>query len=72
EALSPARVKELSELLAGLRDEGMTILLIEQNLSFGLDLADEVFVMERGQIAHQCTADEVGRDMERIEALLTL
>jgi branched-chain amino acid transport system ATP-binding protein len=72
EALSPARVKELSGLLAGLREEGMTILLIEQNLSFGLELADEVFVMERGAIAHRCDADEVVRDMERIEALLTL
>ena len=72
EALSPARVKELSGLLSGLRDEGMTILLIEQNLSFGLELADEVFVMERGQIAHRCEAREISADMERIEALLTL
>ena len=40
----------------------LTILLAEQNVSFSLDLADRIYVLEKGQIRYQGTAREFRED----------
>ena len=48
--LSPLLVKEIFAIIRRLRDDGMTILLVEQNASVALDVADYGYVMEVGRI----------------------
>ncbi len=54
EGLSPFIVDELTRLIATLKGQGVSILLVEQNLDFALGVADWVHVMEKGRIVHQC------------------
>jgi len=53
EGLAPLMVAEVGRLIRLLREEGTSILLVEQNLKFSLDVCDEVAVMSRGQIVHR-------------------
>lgn len=50
EGLAPMIVAELFEIITGLRDEGISIILVEQNVFKALDVADRAYVVERGQI----------------------
>ncbi|MBN1429981.1 MAG: ABC transporter ATP-binding protein [Anaerolineae bacterium] len=60
--LAPLLVKEILRVSGELRNQGMTILLVEQNARAALDLADRAYVMESGEVvlagsAEQLTAD---------------
>lgn len=66
--LAPATVDRLYETLVEIRDEGTTMILIEQNVERGLSLADRVFVLEKGAIALGGTPAELRGD-PRLEAL---
>ncbi len=57
--LAPMLVKEILSLLARLRDEGMTVLLIEQDAFAALKIADRGYVMERGRIVLEGSAAEL-------------
>ena len=59
EGLAPLIVRELGRILTDLRAEGISILLVEQNLGFALDLADHVYVLSKGTIVHTCTPAEL-------------
>ena len=48
--LAPIIVEEIFELIMKIRDNGKTILLIEQNASMALSIADRGYVMENGKI----------------------
>jgi branched-chain amino acid transport system ATP-binding protein len=52
EGLAPALVAEVGALVRRLKDEGMSILLIEQNAAFAVQIADFVHVMSKGKIVH--------------------
>jgi branched-chain amino acid transport system ATP-binding protein len=52
EGLAPALVAEVARLIRELREEGTTILLVEQNAAFAVDAADAVHVMHQGAIVH--------------------
>jgi branched-chain amino acid transport system ATP-binding protein len=60
--LAPNLVKEILKLIARLRDEGLTILLIEQDATAALKIADRGYVMERGRITIEGTAKELMGD----------
>jgi branched-chain amino acid transport system ATP-binding protein len=59
EGLAPLIVRELGHIITDLRAEGISILLVEQNLGFALDLADHVYVLSKGTIVHACTPAEL-------------
>jgi branched-chain amino acid transport system ATP-binding protein len=65
EGLAPLVVEHLKEQIARLKQEGLTILLAEQNVGFSLDLADRVYVLEKGHIRFEGTAREF-RDNDTI------
>ena len=50
EGLAPLLVQEIERMLRGLKADGMTMLLVEQNLAFALAFADQVLVLGRGRI----------------------
>jgi branched-chain amino acid transport system ATP-binding protein len=59
EGLSPAIVDSLGEWIRKLRDEGLSILLSEQNALFALRLADRGYILEKGRVQHQASAQEL-------------
>ena len=64
EGLAPLLVRELGQVVRDLKNEGMSILLVEQNLAFALRLADYVYVMSKGNIVHESSPDELWRNEE--------
>jgi branched-chain amino acid transport system ATP-binding protein len=62
EGLAPLVVDHLKEQIGRLKQEGLTILLAEQNADFSLDLADRVYVLEKGHIRYEGTAREFRED----------
>jgi branched-chain amino acid transport system ATP-binding protein len=65
EGLAPLIVDNLHDQIARLKQEGLTILLAEQNVDFSLTLADRVYVLEKGAIRFSGAAAEL-RDDERL------
>jgi branched-chain amino acid transport system ATP-binding protein len=63
--LAPLIVKEIFRVSSELRENGMTILLVEQNARAALDLADRAYVMESGQVALEGAAADLAVD-ERV------
>jgi branched-chain amino acid transport system ATP-binding protein len=60
--LAPLFVKMIFEILRTIRDQGVTILLVEQNAAKALQLADRGYVLETGRIVLQGPADVLLRD----------
>jgi branched-chain amino acid transport system ATP-binding protein len=56
EGLAPLVVDHLKEQIARLKAGGLTILLAEQNVAFSLELADRVYVLEKGHIRYSGSA----------------
>ena len=52
EGLAPLLVREVGRVLGELKREGLSILLVEQNLPLALGVADRVHILSRGQIVH--------------------
>jgi branched-chain amino acid transport system ATP-binding protein len=59
EGLAPLLVREVGRVLGELRGEGLSILLVEQNLPLALSVADRVHILSRGQIVHSSTPAEL-------------
>jgi branched-chain amino acid transport system ATP-binding protein len=53
-ALSPKVVGEIADLIRGLRRRGLAILLVEQNVSLALELADDIHILREGRVAYSC------------------
>jgi branched-chain amino acid transport system ATP-binding protein len=62
EGLAPIIVRQIAEKLAELKAEGMTMLLVEQNLAFALRLADEITLIGRGQAVWHGTSEALAED----------
>jgi branched-chain amino acid transport system ATP-binding protein len=62
EGLSPAMVTEVAAVIRRLREEGATILLVEQNAAFAVKVADYAHVMSKGAIVHSSAAESLWRD----------
>lgn len=71
--LSPLMVERVFEIVEGLaRRDGLTIVLVEQNVAEALDVADRAYVLDRGRIAHEGTAETLSHDREIQEAYMGL
>ncbi len=53
EGLAPLMVAEIGRVLSELRGEGLSVLLVEQNLALALGVADRVYVMSKGRIGFE-------------------
>jgi branched-chain amino acid transport system ATP-binding protein len=62
EGLSPSMVRELLKIFSELKTEGQSILLVEQNLKFALDVAEHVFILSRGKVAYQSTSLDLSQN----------
>lgn len=59
EGLAPKLVLDLAEALARLKERGLSILMVEQNLPLALRLADYVYVMSKGTVVFEGTPDQL-------------
>jgi len=57
--LAPRLVLEVFQIIKSLREQGITILLIEQNVKHTLEIADRACVLENGRLALEGTCDEL-------------
>jgi branched-chain amino acid transport system ATP-binding protein len=69
QGLAPLIVRDVFRIVAGMRAEGMSVLLVEQNVRLGLEIADDAYVLENGQIVFSGAARELAADEARIQAL---
>ena len=70
--LAPLITREIFRIIADLRRQGVSILLVEQNARAALRVADYAYVLETGQIAMQGPARALADDPRVIEAYLGL
>lgn len=64
EGLAPVMVQHLEGIIVDLKKEGLSILLVEQNLYSALAVADRVYVLETGQVVHHGTAEELNNQTD--------
>ena len=63
EGIQPSIIREMARTLRKIRDErGLSIVVSEQVLSFALDVADRVLVMENGRFVHESPRDGIDED----------
>ncbi|MBE3091970.1 MAG: ATP-binding cassette domain-containing protein, partial [Candidatus Atribacteria bacterium] len=64
--LAPLLVKEIFDIIKRIHQEGMTVLLVEQNAFAALKIADYAYVLETGKVVLQGTGEELLQD-ERVK-----
>jgi len=69
QGLAPLIVREVFRIVAQMRDEGISVLLVEQNARMSLAIADHAFVLDHGTIVYGGPAKELAADEERVQAL---
>lgn len=62
EGLAPMLVRDLGKNIRNFKEKGLTILLVEQKLSFALEVADYVYVMSKGKIVFHSTPEDLWRN----------
>ena len=62
QGLAPIIVKDIRERLRALKEEGLTILLVEESFHFATDLADQVYVLGKGQIRWTGSSADIKAD----------
>lgn len=56
EGIMPVLVEEMGALFRRLRDQGVTLLLVEQNVEWALRLADRAVIIDQGEVVHRSSA----------------
>ena len=69
QGLAPLIVKQVFEVIVAARREGMSVLLVEQNVRAAVEVADRAYVLENGGIAYEGSAAEFAQNEERVRAL---
>ncbi len=62
EGLMPRMVSQIREIITLLHQDGVAILLVEQNVPLTLDVSDHVYIMEKGLVRHHATAAALRAD----------
>jgi branched-chain amino acid transport system ATP-binding protein len=70
EGIMPILVKEIRREIAAIRETGVSILLVEQNIKTALRLCTRVYLMEKGVIVHESEADRLKEDNEILHRYL--
>ena len=70
EGLAPVIVQKLGAVVKALREQGYTIVMVEQNFRFAAPLADRFLVMEHGQVIQQFSQAELPARMARLHEYL--
>ncbi|HEY4370420.1 MAG TPA: ABC transporter ATP-binding protein [Burkholderiales bacterium] len=69
QGLAPIIVQEVFRVIVAMRKEGMSILLVEQNVRAAVEIADRAYVLDDGKVVYEGPAAEFAKDEERVRAL---
>jgi branched-chain amino acid transport system ATP-binding protein len=70
EGLAPVIIQQIGRTIRSLKEQGFTILLVEQNFRFAATLADRYYVMEHGRIVEQFANSELDANLEKLHDYL--
>jgi branched-chain amino acid transport system ATP-binding protein len=69
QGLAPLIVREVFRIVAQMRSEGITVLLVEQNVRMSLEIADHAYVLDDGHVVYSGPARELAADEARVKSL---
>src|SRR6266568_9036735 len=69
QGLAPLVVHEVFRIVSHMRDEGISVLLVEQNARMSLEIADHAYVLDDGRIVYDGSAHELAVDEVRVRSL---
>ena len=69
QGLAPLIVRDVFNVVVKMRNEGMSVLLVEQNVRGAVEIADRAYVLDDGRIVYEGPAAEFAKDEARVRAL---
>ncbi len=72
EGLAPIIVRNLAEVTSKIREQGVTLLLADQNLKFCRRVCERGYILEKGRVAHTGTMEAIWQDEEVIKKYLVV
>jgi len=70
EGLAPVIVQQIGRTIARLKEQGFTIVLVEQNFRFAASVADRHHVVEQGRVVDHIANDELEQNLDKLHAYL--
>ncbi|MAN81321.1 MAG: ABC transporter ATP-binding protein [Rhodospirillaceae bacterium] len=70
EGIMPILVQDIRREIKAVNDEGVSILLVEQNIKTALRLCSRIYIMEKGAVVHQAAAQDLKDDKETLHRYL--
>jgi branched-chain amino acid transport system ATP-binding protein len=70
EGLAPVIIQQIGNTIRKLKEQGFTILLVEQNFRFASTVADRYYIMEHGKIVEQFANAELNKKLETLHEYL--
>ncbi|MCF2523309.1 ABC transporter ATP-binding protein [Bradyrhizobium sp. G127] len=70
EGLAPVIIQQIGKMIARLKQEGFTILLVEQNFRFASTVADRFYIVEHGKIIDTFANSELQANMDKLHTYL--
>jgi branched-chain amino acid transport system ATP-binding protein len=70
EGLAPVIIQQIGNTIRALKQEGFTILLVEQNFRFAATVADRYYVMEHGRVVDKLLSSELESNLEKLHDYL--
>ena len=69
QGLAPLIVQDVFRIVTTMRNEGISVLLVEQNVRGAVAIADRAYVLDDGKVVYEGPAAEFAKDEERVRAL---
>jgi branched-chain amino acid transport system ATP-binding protein len=69
QGLAPLIVQEVMQVVRSMREEGLSVLLVEQNVPLSLGIADRAYILDDGKVVYSGTAAELAANHDLVEKL---
>ena len=70
QGLAPVMVQRVTEVLSTLKEQKISMLLVEQKLDVAIALADRIYVLDTGRVVHSCSRDDLAGDPASVQRYL--
>ena len=69
QGLAPLIVQDVFRVIVTMRNEGISVLLVEQNVRAAVEIADRAYVLDNGSVVYEGAAADLAKDEERVRSL---